>query len=1343
MRIFLAVAALAACAAAPAFAASTDHTILDRDGYFRVYYELGLMRISSDALKAEGQKLLGPRQLKRYEKQTRQHLRDRQIDWKTTDWRDRAVVHFRRTQLGDDSRAVEMIPVIPPRTQWPQLDFDDAAWMRQRLGRLPTRRHNMEAYEFSSLLVRRACFRTYFLLPDPQNAGDLVLDLSFRGGAQVYVNGTKVAAGYLADGKPYARDYPREAYVSFPDEAPPKRSGIVGDIRCTFDQAPPARKREWKDSRSVSSRQPLNRKGWDRLLALRDRRLAGVRIPARLLRKGSNVLAIEVRGARFHPQILPGAGGPRASNWGRHGGTDNFTWDHARLLDIRLSSTSPHVPHCGTRPKVVQLWAEDMHTRLFDRDFNPPGWPTGTVRMVGAANGSFSGIVALGTDRQLKGLHATAGKLTGAAGTISASAVHLSYLRGHPITRLHELGHGRCLGLHHWNSPMALAAVARYQVHLTKTYKDSRARRAAYGQLLAGFRFFDHIASEPPAAVPANSCQPIWIRLQIPPDAAPGLYRGNVRVTADGIDPLVVPVEIDVIGWRLPDPRQFQTFVESEQSPYGVANAYKLKPWSDEHWRKMDASFRQLARLGADWLFVPVLLNSEFGNRDDASLIKWIRRKDGALRFDTAVLDRYLDLAVKHWGAPRVVCLAIMHGVGSSSNHVRILDEASGKASLVDVGPRTKIDRRPLWRAFALAVREHMRARGLEKSIYWGHAFDRIYDPGLVKMMAEFAPGIYWAAGAHARRPDATFRAVARTYGSDMTDRSMRGWKNPFIHLLMPRTNGSVICVEGTSTPFPYRVMGPRAIYGGFNGIGRMGADYFQKTWWDGFRGGEYLLVGRSCIQTLWPGPHGAESSARNEAMLEGVQEAEARIFLEQALDRNALPTDMAKNVQAVLDAHFRQTLHIPGGTAAITMMEYTGDWRARSRRLFRAAATVAQYVGLDVDRTEIGAEKLVTMHYGRTQKLHARKGVPLPAYGRTQLTVTLRNWTRTPRKWTAAAAEKWIRPDRTSGTLDTQQKLAIILDGAGLTPGNTLTGTLTVTDRHTGRGVPISITAQIGRPIELVVKDAVFNVDVGGSAAQDYLLVNRTVSDQAWQVAASVPWIRVDPPAGRLAAGATAFVKVHIRPPDKVAALHRTTLTLTAMNGKVKDAFELKTFVIPPYRPPAARPKGAAVPLHTVSKQLLLRHRSIGWFNNRRAYTQPTFGKTLNVWHGLKPAQIGKKKYQIALWLKPAHHTVYKLEGTHCTAFSAEVGWNAMVAKSSMGRGHQTVRLSFEVHVDGKIAAQSGLMKATDPARLLVVQGLEGAKELKLVTRTQYDADERLGIAYGNWGEPMLYREK
>ena len=158
--------------------------------------------------------------------------------------------------------------------------------------------------------------------------------------------------------------------------------------------------------------------------------------------------------------------------------------------------------------------------------------------------------------------------------------------------------------------------------------------------------------------------------------------------------------------------------------------------------------------------------------------------------------------------------------------------------------------------------------------------------------------------------------------------------------------------------------------------------------------------------------------------MLEGGQEAEAGIFMEQAVDRGLLPAPLAAEAQRALDDHFRRTLYIPGGTAGLTMMEYTGDWQGRSRRLFAMAAKVAEAVGMDVAETDIGAEKVEEVFYGQRRQGAARKGVPLPADGTARVAVTIRNWTAKPRRWTAATTQPWIRPAKTRGAVAGTQEL-------------------------------------------------------------------------------------------------------------------------------------------------------------------------------------------------------------------------------------------------------------------------------------------------------------------------------
>ena len=170
---------------------------------------------------------------------------------------------------------------------------------------------------------------------------------------------------------------------------------------------------------------------------------------------------------------------------------------------------------------------------------------------------------------------------------------------------------------------------------------------------------------------------------------------------------------------------------------------------------------------------------------------------------------------------------------------------------------------------------------------------------------------------------------------------SQKGWKlRDQILLCTPRTDCGAIVVNGTSTPWTFRIFPERAIFTGYQGTGRMGGDYWAKSYHDGCKhfGG---APGFSIMKCLWPGPDGAESSARFEAMIEGLQELEARIFVEQTLDRGILSAEQARRVTEQLGRHFK-------GTFAVGL-----DWQARSKAMYQLASEVAAVTGLDVDKSQ------------------------------------------------------------------------------------------------------------------------------------------------------------------------------------------------------------------------------------------------------------------------------------------------------------------------------------------------------------------------------------------------------
>jgi hypothetical protein len=147
-----------------------------------------------------------------------------------------------------------------PPADWTKAEFADGAWLRGA-----ARTFSKTAY------LANLCTRAKFEVTDPAQVKDLKLSLSYYGGAIVYVNGQEIARANLpkdARGPAALADgYGPEAYLSEKGEMVP--SG-------------------WSAENHKAA------------MAARERKLSDIAIPAQALRKGVNVLAIEVIRSPYH-----------------------------------------------------------------------------------------------------------------------------------------------------------------------------------------------------------------------------------------------------------------------------------------------------------------------------------------------------------------------------------------------------------------------------------------------------------------------------------------------------------------------------------------------------------------------------------------------------------------------------------------------------------------------------------------------------------------------------------------------------------------------------------------------------------------------------------------------------------------------------------------------------------------------------------------------------------------------------------------------------------------------------------------------------------------------------------
>jgi len=760
----------------------------------------------------------------------------------------------------------------PPAT-WKEVDFDDSAWLR-----------TMAPGGCQTPYLACQRLRGKFVVTDPAKVHQLRLTLRYRGGAIVYLNGRELTRDHMAPGEPgeatTALAYPPEAFLD--------PSGNLLAEEGTY--IAPGRRAGTPDAEAA------------RRIASRTRTIQDFAVPSSALREGVNVLAVAIFRAPYAKALLETK--EQAGGKNRH---NKFDWNTCELEEIRLVASGGDglVPN-AQRPAGFQVWNSDSMAADGSLDYGDPCEPLRCVRVAGACNGVFSGKVVVGSARPISGLKAAAGELKGPAGAIPASAVRIRY------------------GWR-WGTE---AGFCRSEA--------TRAIRTPYPETPA---FFGALADAPPTEIPvdkihtaslAGAVLPIWITIRVPRDCKPGLYTGGCRIEAEGEKPITVPVELDVADYTLPGPRDQWTWVDLIEMPDTLAVEYGVPLWCEQHWRLIAESFKLISDCGARSLYLSALAQTNLGNAE--SMIRWIKRDDGRYDWDFSIMDRYLDLAEKHMGPPRVVVLQVWEIYMSTSESVgkrfrpelddrqkvsrggplvTVLDQSTGKVgnlplpSLAD--PASKAE----WKELIERVRRRLRSRGLEKALMLGMFTDAIPPKEHIQFFHDIAPDLAWVQQGHSRWTQKVYGIAEVGYqatvwggfrfgdGMSQTNQqappvvqSLYGWKEPRLDALFER-NLDLDAHPSTR----WRYFAETAITGELRGVGRIGADYWKAVKTAGGRrvacAGDRFAAGAwsggwinlaVCNSLLAPGPDGPLATTRLVAFTEGVQQCEARIAIERAL---------------------------------------------------------------------------------------------------------------------------------------------------------------------------------------------------------------------------------------------------------------------------------------------------------------------------------------------------------------------------------------------------------------------------------------------------------------------------
>ncbi len=864
-----------------------------------------------------------------------------------------------RSRRSKEERPLPVWQSTPPPADWAATGFDDNIWSRTQLpfavGPSIVRfRLNDIDNPGNPAEVSLICVRCKFRVSDPAGIKGLKVSAVFYGGAIIYVNGRELCRSYLPKGE-ISFDTPAERY---PDEAYTRPDGKRLAESLAKDKDCMGRYRK------------------------RVRRITDRNIPASMLRKGINVIAVEIHRSPVS-EIWTKAKAVKAS-WKEAFGC----WSHANLLNVDVTAT----PGSALTPNLVsskglQVWSVPSLETVYAWDFGDPREKNLPVSIIAAKNGTFSGRIVVSSDEPIRNLKVTVSDLVAEKGNarIPAEGISIRYAlpAGRETSWMHIYSRA---GKYRFD---ALTGKPPAQIPTVKVAPGYRDRHGKWhGCLLsrlpsencAGYTSGpvpDNVKFPEPPDPPPLAVQPVWITVRTPSDAVPGIYKGKITVRAGKT--IEVPIRVKVHDWALPAPKDFANCNNFWPSEDSVALCYKVSLWSDKHFELIGKCLELSKDLGNRFCAIH-LVSKAYCIGNEQSMVRWIKRKDGSYRYDFSIFDRYLDIFAEKIGKPRTLLLSLWtRACGKSSRwsklyNVTVLDPVTGKMSELEVPPYGTPESLAFWKPVLTEVRKRLEKRGWYDVTALGSVHDSWPSPKTVSVFKSIWPDYTWMHSAHGNPKGVkgvdgklvpinyTERVwgAGRLYNPDSYRKSSkqkaysypRPWKRKVLDWAFARVGVAFVYRISDGVPLVvYRAASEGAMQGNLNGIGRVGLNFWPlpgkgRRQSDSLAGGSHYSVRASFMALLSRGPVGPMVNERFETFREGMQIAEAVAFIRRALDSGKMSPELAERSMNLLDDRARYYIRTRQGQRAL-WLAYASGSTARDEALFALCTEVAKALRL------------------------------------------------------------------------------------------------------------------------------------------------------------------------------------------------------------------------------------------------------------------------------------------------------------------------------------------------------------------------------------------------------------
>ena len=216
--------------------------------------------------------------------------------------------------------------------------------------------------------------------------------------------------------------------------------------------------------------------------------------------------------------------------------------------------------------------------------------------------------------------------------------------------------------------------------------------------------------------IPGRSVRPVWLAVNIPGNAAPGVYSGTIAVKSDKGEK-TLQLRIKVQGQTVPKPHDWSFRLDLWQNPWVISSYYRVKPWSSEHMTLLEDHLKLYADAGGKFITTYVVHSPWADNSymTEGTMIEWIKQKNSKWRFNYTIFDQYVQLAIKT-GIDKAITIYTPIPWGE---RFRYLDEATGNYVYERWLPTSDVFKTN-WNVFLTDLKAHLEKKGWFDKTYIG-----------------------------------------------------------------------------------------------------------------------------------------------------------------------------------------------------------------------------------------------------------------------------------------------------------------------------------------------------------------------------------------------------------------------------------------------------------------------------------------------------------------------------------------------------------------------------------------------------------------------------------------------